>query len=91
MWRSCIGRQPGVVGGIAEWRADPDMAFITDTDGDRLRCVVCHREYGHATTCPIVELTDHVRDVVSHLGVFVANMRESLDAIAALLRDAREP
>jgi hypothetical protein len=66
------------------------MAF-TKTDGDRLVCALCDREYGHASTCPIVALSEHVNDLASHLGIFLANMRESLDAIVVLLRDDREP
>jgi len=66
------------------------MAF-TEPRGDRVVCSLCHREYGHTTTCPIVELNEHVRDLVSHVGVFVANIQESLTALARLLHDDREP
>ena len=63
---------------------------FTELKGDRIVCSLCRREYGHTTTCPIVELTEHVNDLASHLGIFLANMRESLDAIVELLRDERK-
>ena len=65
------------------------MAF-TEKNGDRVVCVVCKLEFGHTTTCPIVALSEHVNDLASHMGIFLANMRESLDAIVELLRDDRE-
>jgi hypothetical protein len=66
------------------------MAGFTETKGDRLRCALCHREYGHTATCPVLALSEHVNDLASHLGIFLANMRESLDAIIELLKDERE-
>ena len=65
------------------------MAFL-ETDGDRVLCSLCRAEYGHTTTCPVIALSGHLDDLASHVGLFVANMRESLDAIAQLLRDDRE-
>lgn len=66
------------------------MAF-TKTVGDHLVCAVCDREFGHTTTCPIVQLDGEVRELVAHVGAFVANIQETLTAIGVLLRDDREP
>ena len=66
------------------------MAF-TEKHGDRVVCVVCRREWGHTSTCPIVGLSEHVNDLAAHMGIFLASMRESLDAIVELLKDEREP
>jgi len=65
------------------------MAFMETKDG-RLRCALCHREWGHTTTCPVVALAEHVNELASHIGIFVANMRDTLDGIVELLRDERE-
>jgi phage tail protein X len=66
------------------------MAF-TELRNGKIVCSLCHREYGHTSTCPIVELDGQVRDLVAHIGAFVANIQETLAAIAVLLRDDREP
>jgi len=64
---------------------------VTKRKGARLVCALCDREYGHKAGCPIVALSEHVNDLASHLGIFLANMRESIDAIIELLKDEREP
>jgi hypothetical protein len=66
------------------------MAF-TRIRGDRIVCAMCDREYGHTPSCPILALSEHVNDLAAHMGLFLANMRESLDAIVEVLKDEREP
>jgi hypothetical protein len=62
------------------------IRFI-DADG---RCVVCSlREGLHLDTCPIVVLDAQVRELAAHIGLFVANVKETMDTIGRTLRDER--
>jgi hypothetical protein len=45
-------------------------------------CRVCAGLDGrHIVTCPVVTLEGHVKDLAAHLGIFMASVRETLDAI----------
>jgi len=60
-------------------------------DGTCFVCQVCQTSNGHTTTCPVDRLDDHVRDLVAHIGAFVADIQETLTAIGQLLSDGKEP
>ena len=59
------------------------------TDGIDRRCRVCGKAGGHMPACPVVALAHELRELMAHLGVFVANMRESLETMERLLTDRR--
>ena len=71
----------------------PTLPFTERTyDGTHVVCLVCReRDGSHAPTCPIVALDGHVRELAAHVGEFVANVTETLEAIGRVLRDERQP
>ena len=65
----------------------PAMRFMV-RDGDRVSCVVCHEDGGvHLPTCAVVELDVQVRELLAHVGAFVANIQETLETIGRVIRD----
>ena len=58
--------------------------------GEGFICAVCLEADGrHLPTCPIVALAGHVRDLAMHTGVFLASVKDTLEAIDRVLRDNR--
>jgi hypothetical protein len=47
---------------------------------------VCGQQV-HAPTCPIVTLRNEVLELLSHLGIFVSNIRDTVDTIDRILTD----
>jgi len=67
----------------------PAMRFAVRS-GDRWICAICLEADGqHVATCPIVELDGQIRDLLAHLGLCVANMRETLEGMSRVIRDDR--
>jgi len=67
----------------------PIMRF-TQRDGARVICIVCREAGGiHQPTCPLVELDGQVRELAANVGMFVANIKETLESIGRLIRDER--
>jgi len=65
---------------------------FTERHGAVVICIVCrlpvdHLGAGHDGDCPIVALDAQVKEMASHVGVFVSNMRETLNMIGKILRD----
>jgi pyruvate-formate lyase len=66
---------------------------FTRRERGRLICTLCHDEHGqHYATCPLVALDAEIRNLTAHVGMCVANIKDSLERIGRLLRDeeARE-
>jgi hypothetical protein len=61
--------------------------FYDFTSTGALRCRVCGElDARHATTCALVTLRIQVQELGSQLGFYVANMRELLDTVDAIMR-----
>ena len=68
----------------------PTMRF-TERAGGQVICIVCREvDGGHLPTCPIVALDANMKELTSHIGVFVANMRDTLEAIARIVHSRRD-
>jgi hypothetical protein len=67
----------------------PPLRF-SRREGPRLVCNLCGQAQGrHFATCPLVALDAAIRDLTAHVGMCVANIKDSLEAIGRLLRDER--
>ena len=68
----------------------PPVLLFSAPEGARVICRICRGSHGHhARTCPLVALDTEIRELAGHVGLCVANIKESLDAIGRLLRDER--
>jgi len=57
-------------------------------EGTRVICKLCGEAHGrHDATCPLVALDAAIRDLSAHVGMCVANIKDSLETIGRLLRD----
>ena len=64
----------------------PGATFYDRTETGRLVCVVCHGYVGaHRPPCALVALHAQVRELAAQLGLHVATMHETLEAVDALL------
>jgi hypothetical protein len=54
-------------------------------------CRVCGVDAGapHATACPVVVLDGHMRELTAHMGIFISQVSETLEAMSAILADRR--
>jgi len=69
----------------------PPPIRFTRREGGRLVCTLCHDVNGqHYATCPLVALDAAIRDLSAHVGMCVANIKDSLEQIGRLLRDEGE-
>lgn len=65
----------------------PVMRFSERVGAHRV-CIVCREVDGrHFPTCPLVELDTEVRALMAHVGLCVANIKDSLETIERLIRD----
>jgi len=65
----------------------PVLRF-TRLEGARLVCTLCNEHDGrHFATCPLVALDHEIRALTAHVGMCVANIKDSLETIGRLLRD----
>jgi len=67
------------------------MPFSERLTDSKVICFVCRTVNGHAPTCALVELDDQVKELTSHVGVFVANIQDTVERIGRILRDESEP
>lgn len=49
-------------------------------------CRVCQAA-PHQDACPVLELDGQIRELLAHLGMFVAAMRETIETVERLLTD----
>jgi hypothetical protein len=64
----------------------PPAGFYQTIDG-QVECLLCAaRDHAHTPACPVMTLDAHLRDLTGQLGLFVAAMRETTEALARLLR-----
>jgi hypothetical protein len=55
------------------------------------RCKVCHRARPqHDPRCPVDALQSHTRAVAAHVGLYVADLRETLTTIERVLAEGDE-
>jgi len=67
----------------------PPLRFVR-YEGTRPVCTLCGEAHGrHYATCPLVALDVEVRNLAAHVGMCVANIKDSLETIGKLLRDER--
>ena len=67
---------------------NPPVLRFTRLEGARVVCTICGEQDGrHFATCPLVALDAEIRNLTSHVGMCVANMKDSLEQIGRLLRD----
>ena len=66
------------------------MSFYDRDDRDRRCCRVCGAVAAHVRDCPIPALVVELHELVSHLGIFVGNMHDTLDTMEGLLTDRVE-
>jgi len=63
------------------------MAGFTEKVGGRVVCIVCRERDGrHMKNCAVLALDGHVRDLASHMGIFLSSMRDTLEAISRSIR-----
>jgi hypothetical protein len=65
----------------------PGATIYVRTASGRVVCGLCHGvDQTHAPDCAAVTIYTQVRELSVQLGLFVATMRETVDALEALLR-----
>jgi hypothetical protein len=66
-------------------------SLYTRTAQGQLACRLCHEvARAHAADCPVRALRLQLRAVTGELGLFVASVRELVEALDALLRGGAE-
>jgi hypothetical protein len=66
------------------------MPFSERLTDAKVICFVCRTVNGHDEACPIVALDHQVKELTSHVGVFVSNMQDTMERIGRILRDESE-
>jgi hypothetical protein len=68
--------------------ADAPVLRFSRREGTRVVCTLCGDAGGrHGATCPLVALDAEIRALTGHVGMCVANIKDSLETIGRLLRD----
>jgi hypothetical protein len=71
---------------------DQGLGFYQPLGEGQVVCALCAAlDHRHTPGCPVITLQTQLRELTVQLGLFVATMRETLDALERLLRgDAGE-
>jgi hypothetical protein len=69
----------------ASWPPFHPASGFYRRDGARVICAVCLREV-HDEQCPVVIIHQQLRELAAHMGAFVAETRDTMETIEALLR-----
>ena len=65
----------------------PPASFYRPRDGGGVVCALCGlSDHAHAPDCPVRTLAAQLRELTGQVGLFVATMRETTEALDRLLR-----
>jgi hypothetical protein len=65
----------------------PRVGFYRTLVTGEVVCALCDMShYAHAPDCPVLTLATQLRELTAQVGLFVATMRETTEALDRLLR-----